>query len=238
MNINGRKLKMGRVVGALVLVGGLLTGGAVGVVSLFTEDAPKVEAEMMTKKVKVEKPEIKSVEISEPESELSHLALYDEAYINYMVENFSVPQERAEEIMIAINDSHTVLPTAMILGIIQRETKFKNMPAENQQLEDSMGYVQMKSETRHWLRKHYPELPEIGSQSEFQMNPTAQIQYMIKYLEYSAKKHDNKWDEIVSSYNMGMNSKKINRDYTSAVAENSTAIQHAYGLVVDANVAN
>jgi hypothetical protein len=238
MYIKGRKLLVGRVIGALVITVGLTTSGIVCVTKIFGGTQPAEAKEI--KVVHTIKPEVKKelqaevdkAEKQQPKKELSKIALGDDGYIDYMVTNFSVPEERAELIMESINETRTVLPTAMILGIMQKETGFKNIPAPSSK-EDSMGYVQMKSETRHWLRNVYPELPYVADQQEFQKNPKVQIQYMVKYLELAAKKYNNDWEHIVSSYNMGMNNDKINRYYTGLVAHYETEIQKTYRVALN-----
>lgn len=158
----------------------------------------------------------------------------NESYIKYMVEKFYVPEKRAREIIQWIEDTNTDVSTTLILGIIENETSFRNEPSEFV-TEDSMGYVQMQSETREWLRKLYPELPYVASQEDFQAVPKVQIQYMVKYLEHAINKYGYDSDWVVSCYNMGMYNKKFNDKYVGRVMKYKNDIEQFHNILVAQN---
>lgn len=136
------------------------------------------------------------------------------ALVAYMNEVFNVTTERAELLVELIEEHNTKFHTYDIISLIAIESSFENKQATNG-LEDSMGYVQMKSETIDFLKNNFPELPQINTQQEFQLAIDAQIEYMITYLNYiSDLKGTTDFDTVASAYNLGHNSDNFNSEYT------------------------
>lgn len=146
-----------------------------------------------------------------------------EDYLSYMTK-FEITSQRAQFLLDSIKKTNTNVPTSLVLAMIQKETKFKNIKSQVK-TEDSAGYVQMKSKTIQWLKTIYPSLPTVKSQDEFISSPDTQIQYMIKYLEYANNKFNYDFDKVVSSYNMGLDNDRMNWYYVNEVSDNKEAIE-------------
>jgi hypothetical protein len=209
----------------------------ISVKTVSQKEVPVVEEvfvqKPVVKEVSTDKPVVEEVPVEEPVVKVEELMDENIGYVNYMVENFSVPRERAKLLVESVEKTGTEIPVSLVLAMMQKETDFRNIPAANQSIEDSMGYVQMQSATREWLRNVYPELPYISSQQEFRELPETQVLYMVKYLEYATEKFNGDFTWVVSSYNMGVNNSRINDYYVGKVKENKHNIeQHASKVVV------
>jgi hypothetical protein len=225
-----KKLNMKRVMFAGVVATTITITSVSGVSSLiksaFAEEQIVQAKEVAEVKIQGVQKEIQIPEVEPVKASVEEIVVDEnQGYIDYMVNNFSVPVDRAELLVNTIDEIDSHISKSLVLAMIQKETSFRNIPAADQTIEDSMGYVQMQSATRQWLRNIYPELPYFESQSAFQANPEAQILYMIRYLEYADNKFDSDFVWTVSSYNMGINNNNVNNDYVSKVTKYKQAIE-------------
>jgi len=152
--------------------------------------------------------------------------------VSYIVANSRLSNDEASKLVNTvnkvINKYNNEVPSSLIFAIMQTETDFRNIKSSFKS-EDSVGYIQMQSTTREFLKNKYPNLPNYNSQVEFMSDVEGQIEYAVHYIKMANEKFNSNPECVISSYNMGLNNTKINNRYVKETLQHKLDLeQHLY----------